>query len=137
MDEIDKKIIEILKENSRLSYMEIAKRINLSEASVRRRVKNLSSKGIIRRFTVDVNTGQGANAITLVSVNPTASTSEVAENLKSIKGVRIVYEITGEYDIATILSADSIAEINKCIDEIRKSNGVVNTNTIIILRVIY
>ncbi|GBC75457.1 HTH-type transcriptional regulator LrpC [archaeon HR06] len=134
MDEIDKSILEFLKENSRISYTEIAKRLNLSEASIRRRVKKLVEKGIIRKFTIEI--GQGANAITLVSVNPTTTTSEVAEKLKRIKGVKTVYEITGEYDIATILSAESIAEINKCIDEIRKTEGIINTNTIIVLRTI-
>jgi len=134
MDEVDKSILEILKDNSRISYTEMAKRLNLSEASIRRRVKRLVEKGIIRKFTIEI--GQGANAITLVSVNPTTTTSEVAEKLKRIKGVKTVYEITGEYDIATILSAESIAEINKCIDEIRKTEGIINTNTIIILRTI-
>jgi Lrp/AsnC family transcriptional regulator for asnA, asnC and gidA len=51
-----------------------------------------------------------------------------------LKGVEIVYEITGQYDIAAIVSASSIAEINKCIDEVRRIEGVDDTNTVIILR---
>jgi DNA-binding Lrp family transcriptional regulator len=45
-----------------------------------------------------------------------------------------VYEITGQYDIATVISAPTILEINSYIDEIRKIDGVSDTNTVIILR---
>jgi DNA-binding Lrp family transcriptional regulator len=53
-----------------------------------------------------------------------------------LAGVKIVYEITGQYDIAAIIAAPAIAEINKCIDDIRKIEGVSDTNTVIILRTI-
>jgi DNA-binding Lrp family transcriptional regulator len=49
-------------------------------------------------------------------------------------GVEVVYEITGQYDIAAIIAAPAIAEINKCIDDIRKIEGVSDTNTVIILK---
>jgi len=48
--------------------------------------------------------------------------------------VKTVYEITGQYDITTIMSATNIAEINSTIDALRKISGVVDTNTVIILR---
>jgi len=48
--------------------------------------------------------------------------------------VKTVYEITGQYDITTIMSATNIAEINSTIDALRKIPGVVDTNTVIILR---
>ena len=48
--------------------------------------------------------------------------------------MKTVYEITGQYDITTIMSATNIAEINNTIDALRKIPGVVDTNTVIILR---
>jgi DNA-binding Lrp family transcriptional regulator len=55
----------------------------------------------------------------------------------ALNGVEIIYEITGQYDIAVIISATTISEINNCIDEIRKIDGVADTNTVIILRTLY
>ena len=133
MDEIDRNIINLLKEDGRRSFIEISKAVNLSEASVRRRVQSLVNDKIIKRFTVEVNLG-GANGIALVSVNPSTPTPSISESLKKIKGVEIVYEITGQYDIALIISAPNIAEINRCIDEVRRIDGVANTNTVIILK---
>jgi len=53
MDIIDQKILELLKENSRMSFNEISENINKTEATVRRRVKKLLEEGIIKRFTVE------------------------------------------------------------------------------------
>jgi DNA-binding Lrp family transcriptional regulator len=46
----------------------------------------------------------------------------------------VVYEITGQYDIAAIIAAPAIADINKCIDDVRKIEGVSDTDTVIILK---
>ncbi len=134
IDSIDEKIISILKDDSRKPYNEIAESVGLSESAVRRRVKNLIERGIIKRFTVELGLSNKTSAITLVSVKPSVDTAKVSEVLKSLRGVEVVYEITGQYDIAAIVSADSIAEINKCIDEVRRIDGVDDTNTVIILR---
>jgi DNA-binding Lrp family transcriptional regulator len=92
------------------------------------------SKGVIKRFTVEVNTSQRANAIVLISVSPSTSTPSISEKLSKIEGVKDVHEITGQYDVFVNISAPSIAEVNKCVDDIRSVEGVVNTNTMIILR---
>jgi DNA-binding Lrp family transcriptional regulator len=134
LDEIDQQIIGILKENSRLTYSAIGKKIGLSEVAIRKRIKNLMSKGVIKRFTVEVNTSQRANAIVLISVSPSTSTPSISEKLSKIEGVKDVHEITGQYDVFVNISAPSIAEVNKCVDDIRSVEGVVNTNTMIILR---
>lgn len=135
MDEIDQKIIEILKKDSRTPYVKIAQEVGLSEAAVRRRVQNLIQSGVIRRFTIEVESG-GANAITLLTISSAVPTQRVAEKLKELENVEVVYEITGQFDIAVFISASNIAEINRCIDEIRKVEGVMMTNTVIVLRTI-
>ncbi|MEM3382834.1 MAG: Lrp/AsnC family transcriptional regulator [Nitrososphaerales archaeon] len=134
MDKIDQQIIDVLKENSRLTYSAIGKKIGLSEVAIRKRIKNLISKGVIKKFTLEVNTGQRTNAIVLISVNPSVSTSSISEKLCKIEGVKDVHEITGQYDIFVNISAQSIADVNKCVDEIRRIEGVINTNTMIILK---
>jgi len=134
LDKIDQQILDALKENSRLAYSSIGKKIGLSEAAVRKRVKNLISKGVIKSFTLEVNVSQRANAIVLISVSPSTSTSAISENLCRIEGIKDIHEITGQYDIFVNISAPSIAEVNKCVDEVRSIEGVVNTNTMIILK---
>ncbi len=136
LDKIDEKIISILKADARKAFVEIAQEIGLSESAVRRRVKNLVDMGAIKKFTIEMGLSNKTSAITLISVSPSTDTSKVSERLKSLKGVDTVYEITGQYDIVAIVSAPTIAEINKSIDEVRRINGVDDTNTVIILRTI-
>src|SRR4030095_4046866 len=131
IDSLDDQIIRILQSNSRKSFVEIADEIRLSESAVRRRVKNLIDSGIIKRFTIELEAGKKTSAITLISVSSTADTSVVSSNLMKLNGVEIIYEITGQYDIAVIIVAPTIAEINEYIDEVRKIEGVSDTNTVI------
>ena len=134
VDETDEKIIRILQADSRKAFVEIASEIGLSESAVRRRVKNLVDRMIIKRFTIELGTTDKTSAITLISVASTADTSAVSNQLMNLNGVKVVYEITGQYDIAAIIAAPAIADINKCIDDIRKTEGVSDTDTVIILK---
>ena len=136
LDKTDEKIISILKADARKAFVEIAQEIGLSESAVRRRVKNLVDLGAIKKFTIEMGLTKKTSAITLISVSPSIDTSKVSERLKSLKGVDTVYEITGQYDIVAIVSAPTIAEINKSIDEVRRISGVDDTNTVIILRTV-
>ena len=133
-DNIDQKIIGYLKENSRESFVDIGKKLKLSESAVRRRVKNLVGSGTIKKFTLEIGEENTTSAIVLVSVDSATDTSKVSLKLAKLDGVKTVYEITGQYDITTIISAKNIADINSSIDALRKITGVVDTNTVIILR---
>ncbi|HYX56002.1 MAG TPA: HTH-type transcriptional regulator LysM [Nitrososphaeraceae archaeon] len=134
IDPLDDKIIRILQSNSRKSFVEIADEIRLSESAVRRRVKHLIDSGIIKRFTIELESSNKTSAIALISVTSTADTSMVSSNLMKLSGVDVIYEITGQYDIAAIIVAPTIAEINNYIDDVRKIEGVSDTNTVIILK---
>ena len=133
-DKVDEKIINFLKEDSRESFVDIGKKLKLSESAVRRRVKNLVDSKTIKKFTVEIGEENATSAIVLISVDSATDTSKVSERLAKLEGVKTVYEITGQYDITTIISATNISEINNSIDALRKIPGVIDTNTVIILR---
>lgn len=133
-DKVDEKIIGYLKEDSRKSFVDIGKNLKLSESAVRRRVKNLVDDGLIKKFTIEVDEGSITSALVLVSVDSATDTSKVSIKLAKLQGVKTVYEITGQYDIATIINAPNIPAINASIDALRKIPGVIDTNTVIILR---
>jgi len=133
-DKIDEKIIEFLRNDSRESFVDIGKKLKLSESAVRRRVKNLVDNGTIKKFTVEVGDSNSTSAIVLISVDSAMDTSKVSSKITKLEGVKTVYEITGQYDITVIISAPSINDINTCIDALRKIPGVTDSNSVIILR---
>lgn len=132
-DEVDKKILALLKENSRLAFTKIAEEV-ASEAAVRKRVERLQQEGVIKRFTVEVEAGEKVKAIILVSVQPSRPNPLVAQQIKKIEGVDLVLEVAGEVDIVALISGASMQEVNKNIDEVRKIEGLTKTNSMIVLR---
>ena len=135
-DKIDDKIIGFLRDDARESFVEIGKKLKLSESAVRRRVKNLVDNKVIEKFTVQMGENNTTSAIVLISVDSATDTSKVSIKLTKLEAVKTVSEITGQYDISVIIRAANISEINGCIDELRKIQGVIDTNTVIILRTI-
>ena len=135
-DKTDDKIIGFLRDDARESFVEIGKKLKLSESAIRRRVKNLVDSGVIEKFTVEMGETNTTSAIVLISVDSATDTSKVSTKLTKLEDVKTVYEITGQYDLSVIIRSGNIAEINICIDELRKIQGVIDTNTVIILRTI-
>lgn len=134
MDEIDERILQILKENARMTYVDIGRSVGLSEGAVRNRVQALVDSGVIKRFTIEVTPSIGVRALTMISVDPSTPTSKVSEAVRRLSAIENIYEITGEYDIVVVVSSHNIGGINQCIEEIRGIEGVVKTNTMIVLR---
>jgi Lrp/AsnC family transcriptional regulator, regulator for asnA, asnC and gidA len=134
MDEVDRKILKILKDNARAGFGEIGSQVNLSEGAIRKRIKTLSDQKIIRKFTVKVGVSEGAEAITLLATNPAYPTQEVSARIQAIPNVETIYEVTGEYDIIAVIGGMNVAEVNECIEKIRRVEGIMKTNTMIVLR---
>jgi len=134
VDEIDERIMRLLEENSRMTYVEIGRTVGLSEGAVRNRVQALVSEGVIKRFTIEKSSTHGVRALTMIAVNPGTPTYEVSKMVNQLAGVERIYEVTGEYDIVMVSSGGNIEGINKVIEDIRKIEGVEKTNTIIVLR---
>jgi len=134
-DKVDECILEFLRKDSRESFVEIGKKLKLSESAIRHRVKNMVGNGAITKFTVEEGGGQ-PEALVLVSADSSIDTSKVSLKLTKLNGVKKIYEITGQYDICVIIQAPTINEINECVDGLRKISGVTNSNTVIILKTI-
>ena len=134
VDQIDEKIIKSLKENSRKTYVEIGKAVGLSEGAVRNRVQSLINTGTIRKFTVEVAPSIRVRSLTMISVDPSVPTYIISKRVEDLSGIESIYEVTGEYDIICVVSQRDIEGLNQTIEDIRKLEGVVRTNTVIVLR---
>jgi DNA-binding Lrp family transcriptional regulator len=134
MDERDKQIVKILKDDARASYADIGSKIGLSEGAIRKRIKTLTDDGVIRKFTVKVGITEGAQAITLLATNPSQPTVEVSKKIQAMPNVETIYEVTGEYDIVAVITGMNVTEVNDCIEKIRRVDGIMKTNSMIVLR---
>lgn len=127
MDQLDQKIVSILRKDARISNTEIARLLVVSEGTIRKRISRLISSGVIRSFTIV----PGSNiliAIILIKVDPEYSNS-VLKNLKA--DYDEVYEWSGASDFSVRLYGESLDQINSEVDRIRSFEGVLNTDTLI------
>ena len=134
VDAIDEKILKALMENSRKTYVEIGNIVGLSEGAVRNRVQALVGSGTIRKFTLEVAPSIRVRSLTMISVDPSIPTYNISKKVEELSGIESIYEVTGEYDIVCVVSQRDIEGLNQTIEEIRKLDGVVKTNTVIVLR---
>ena len=134
VDAIDEKIIKALKENSRKTYVEIGNLVGMSEGAVRNRVQILVNSGTIRKFTVEVAPSITVRSLTMISVDPSIPTYTISKKVEGLSGIESIYEVTGEFDIVCVVSQRDIEGLNQTIEEIRKLDGIVKTNTVIVLR---
>ena len=135
-DKTDDQIISFLTQDSSISNTDLASRLSMSESAIRRRIENLKKSGRIRKFTIEVDDQKLSCAITWVSVNPAVPTSQVSSKIKAVTGVEVVYETAGQFDLAVLVKGANIVEVNKSIEAIRRVDGVINTNTTMVLRTI-
>ena len=136
VDAIDEKILALLEENARMTYVEIGNIVGLSEGAVRNRIQGLVANKVIKRFTIEKSISHGIRALTMIAVEPSVPTFEVSKKVNGLDDVELIYEVTGEYDIVMVSHGSNIESINKVIEEIRKIKGVEKTNTIIVLRTV-
>lgn len=129
MDDTDRQIIQLLEQNSRQSFTDIAEEVGVSEGTVRNRVQKLRENGTISRFTVELSDENRVSAFVMVNINTGADIESVFESLE----VDQVNEVAGSYDAIIRVEKDSSAEINQVVDEIRSRDGVSSTETFMIL----
>ncbi len=134
VDAIDEKILKVLMDNSRNTYVDIGNTVGLSEGAVRNRVQALVNSGTIRKFTIEVAPSIRVRSLTMISVDPSIPTYAISKKVEDLSGIESIYEVTGEYDIVCVVSQRDIEGLNQTIEEIRKLDGVVKTNTVIVLR---
>jgi len=138
LDQKDLEIIEILQENGRASYSEIAKRVGMSEAAVYSRIKKLISLGVIKKIQAIVDAeklGYTVTAFIAVTVRP-PKYEEVLEKLSIMPEILEVHDVTGEHYCLIKVRARSNEELARILDEIGKLDGVASTETKIVLRTV-
>ena len=133
IDNLDKKIIELLKKDSRCPFVEIANQLDVSEGTVRSRVHKMSEEGIIRGFTIKTSS-KNVKALVEISIAVNTDTQEIARELASYDGVTEVFEVTGDQDIIAIVDVESSQHLNDIIERVRRYDNILSTRTRLILK---
>lgn len=119
-------IIEILLKNSRRSFVDIAKELNVTETAVRKRVRRMENQGIIERYSIDINPKKlGYGMRVLLGLDTTAQTYiSTIQKLKKMDESLRIYSSSGDHDLLIEIWMKDDEELNKFIKKIENIRGI-------------
>ena len=136
MDQIDREIIQILKSDGRTAYTEIAKSLDISEATVRNRVSRLLDKKVIQLTALvdPYQLGYDAPAMIGVSVDPPVL-EQAATEIATFPEVSYLIMVSGEFDLMVEVMCRNRMELTEFLNQkLRCVAGVTRTQSSLILR---
>jgi len=121
----DKTLLELLRENSRLSYTKLAEKFGVTEAAIRKRVKKLIEKEVIKRFTIDIDPKKVGIIIALIGLDAIGERYVQTLNvLKKETRCLKLYTSTGDHMIMAEFWFNDTTEMTKYIKFLESLDGV-------------
>jgi Lrp/AsnC family transcriptional regulator for asnA, asnC and gidA len=135
LDEVNKRIIEQLQQDGRMSYASLAKVVGLSEAAVRQRVQRLLDTGVMQIVAVTDPLTLGFARQVMIGVKVQGDLRPVAEALAAVPEIDYVVICAGGYDLLVELICTDDAHLLDLInDTVRSIPGVTATETFVYLK---
>jgi DNA-binding Lrp family transcriptional regulator len=124
IDEKDNEIVNLLLQDSRMSYSEIGERIGMTHTSVRKRIANLEKNGIIKGYSIIVDPQMAPRAMTFIATVETepAAYDEITEILRREDVVVTLCQIAGDCCLHAICVADSLQEMRDFAKRMRNAH---------------
>ncbi len=135
MDEISKRIIELLQQDGRKPYVSIAAEVGLSEGAVRQRVQRLTDAGMMQIVAVTDPLLVGFTRQAMIGIKTQGDSGPVADALCQIQQVDYVVTTAGSFDLLAEVVCEGDSELlNVLMTQIRVIPGVTHTETFVYLK---
>lgn len=134
IDDIDLKILAELQRDASISVPKLSKKINANSSVVYSRIKRLTKKQLIKRFTIEVNDGAlGYTVSAMIGMNIDSKVREqILDEMLQMDSIRDIYEVTGRFDLLIKVKAKSLEELHETVSaKIGRLNGVLHSETFI------
>jgi DNA-binding Lrp family transcriptional regulator len=136
LDDVDRHILNLLQDDARRSFKEIAGEVKVSEATVFVRVKKLMKNSVIKSYKAIVDpkqVGRGTLAFVMLKANPNVYT-KVLPTLVNMDEIYEIFDVTGAYYAILKIRTSSTEELAAIIDKIGMIEGITGTETAVVLR---
>ncbi len=135
MDDIDRQLLSLLRDDARASVASLAKVLRVSRGTVQNRLSRLESDGTITGYTVRLKPqveGHRIRAFMTVAVEGNRSAAVLAA-LRGDPAVSALHSTNGRWDMVAELQADSLEAFDRVLGRIRLLDGIANTETSLLL----
>jgi len=135
VDDVDKKILELLQEDAKMTISKIAQTTNKSQTAIRSRIQRLE-KTLIKKYVALIecrNLGYREMVLASIRVNSSQPLEEVKAKIEEIEQIKYAYIVTGEYPLFVMFKCLGHEEALGLIEKLRNLPGVEEINTQIVL----
>ena len=132
IDEIDRQMLTLLRENARFSVADLARRLNLARTTVQARIERLERGGVIAGYTLKPGAAlrPPLRATALLTFEPRTG-PQVLDRLRALSAVEVVHTTSGRFDLLVQLVADTTEELDGTLDRIGEIKGVRSSESLI------
>ncbi|MEO3755721.1 Lrp/AsnC family transcriptional regulator [Streptomyces sp. B6B3] len=135
MEELDRRIVELLVRDGRMSYTDLGKATGLSTSAVHQRVRRLEQRGVIRGYTAIVDTDAvGLPLTAFISVKPfdPSAPDDIAERLAEVPEIEACHSVAGEENYILKIRVAAPADLENLLARIRSLAGVSTRTTVVL-----
>jgi Lrp/AsnC family transcriptional regulator, regulator for asnA, asnC and gidA len=139
LDEVNLRILDILGRDASRPFVDIAKELEVSDATVHIRVKRLQAAGILRKFTITTdNVLLGYDHLAFVGINLSkGSGDEVLVALSQIEEILELHEMYGQYDLLVKIRSRNLEEMRDIVaNKISKIPQITEAQSMMVLKTI-
>jgi DNA-binding Lrp family transcriptional regulator len=140
MDDIDRQIVALLREDARRSFQSIGVRVSLSAPAVKRRVDRLEDDGVVQGYSAVVDPGRfgwGTHAFVALYCEGRMAATEVRDAVERHPEVEAAYTVAGEASAVLHVRARDTSHLEEALERIRDHQGVTRTQTQIVLSTLF
>jgi Lrp/AsnC family transcriptional regulator for asnA, asnC and gidA len=136
LDELDRHIIEALQENGRVPFLQLARELGVSEATIRNRYQRLSESDLLQVVGVTNPLALGFDSSALVGVRVAGSPMDVARELAGWTEASYVVVTAGQFDLVVELICSDRLHLMEVVSRVRQLDEVVSTETLVYLALV-
>lgn len=135
LDELDLRIIRSLNQDGRKPFKIIAEELDVSDTTIRKRVKRMQEDGVIKKFMVLINyrlMGRVVKAFIGLKISP-AKISGVVEQLERLADIHVLYRTTGISDLFLEVIFSDLDELNAFLSNELNIDGIIETEVNVVI----
>lgn len=134
-DTLDRELIALLRKDGRAPLSKLADILGVSRGTVQNRLDRLLESGALLGFTIRVREDSDPNTIRAIMMIEVAgkSTTEVIRKLRGLPELQTLHTTNGNWDLVAELQASSLADFDRVLRIVRTIDGVLNSQTSILL----
>lgn len=135
MNDTDRQLLALLRDDARISVTELSKKLRISRATVQNRINKLEETGVIAGYTIRLKPEAEAHRIRAwmgIAVEGSKAAA-VVQALRGDPGVHALHTTNGRWDMVAELRADNLELFDRVLGRVRRIDGVANTETSILL----